>query len=141
MFQEVREMTAAKALVLVVDDDYDDLEIIRQILETGGYRTACFTDPMEALERMAEEKPNLVITDLMMKFIDTGLSFTRQIKFDPRFERIPVILITAAFSRREFPIQPRTSDDLAKMAIDAYFDKPVVAEKLLGKVRQLLGDT
>ncbi|UCD56218.1 MAG: response regulator, partial [Candidatus Hydrogenedentota bacterium] len=99
----------------------------------------CFADPMEALEQMAKEKPHLVITDLMMKFIDTGFVFSRQIKFDPRFKDIPIILVTAAFSKREFALQPGASGDLEKMGVDAYFDKPVPPSKLLEKVRELLG--
>jgi CheY-like chemotaxis protein len=64
-------------------------------------------DPLEALERMAREKPRLVITDLMMKALDTGFSFSRQIKFDPRFRDVPIILVTAALSQRGLAIQPR----------------------------------
>jgi chemosensory pili system protein ChpA (sensor histidine kinase/response regulator) len=134
-------MSDERPLIVVVDDDFDALEIIRHILEPAGYRALCFTDPMEALDHMAKEKPRLVITDLMMKFIDTGFAFSRQIKFDARFGNIPVILVTAAFSQRRFAIQPKASKDLERMGIDAFFDKPVEAEELLKKVRQLLGQT
>jgi CheY-like chemotaxis protein len=125
-------------LIIIVDDDFDSLEIIRHILEPAGYRTLCFTEPMEALQHMAIEKPRLVITDLMMKFIDTGFAFSRQIRFDSRFSNIPIILITAAFSQRRFAVQPQSKKDTEKMGIDAFFDKPVAPDDLLGKVQELL---
>jgi len=132
-------MTTEGISIVVVDDDYDSLEIIRHILEANGYKALCFTDPMEALEHMSREKPHLVITDLMMRSIDTGFSFSRQIKYDPRFKDIPVILVTAAFSQRKFAIQPKDDKDMKKKGVDAYFDKPVAPEKLIQKVRELLG--
>lgn len=124
--------------IVVVDDDFDSLEIIRQILETGGHKTICFLDPMEALEHMASEVPPLVITDLMMKSIDTGFAFSRQIKFDPRFKNVPVILITSASIKKEFAVHAKTPEELKKMGIDAFFDKPADPEILLKKVRELL---
>jgi len=131
-------MAEAATLIMVVDDDFDALEIIRHILEARGYRTRCFLDPMEALQQMAAEKPRLVVTDLMMKALDTGFSFSRQIKFDPRYREIPIILITAALSKRGLDLQPRTPKDLERMGIDAFFDKPVAAGELVAKVEELL---
>jgi CheY-like chemotaxis protein len=133
-------MAVQRPLIIVVDDDFDSLEIIKHILEPAGYRALCFSDPMDALEHMAREKPRLVITDLMMKFIDTGFAFSRQVKFDPRFHNIPVVLITAAYSKRRFAIQPKNAEDLGRMGVDAYFDKPVDPEDLLSKIHELLQD-
>ena len=127
-----------ESTIVVVDDDYDSLEVIRRVLEAYRYKVSGYLDPMEALEHMAVQKPDLVITDLIMKSIDTGLSFARQIKYDPRFKDIPVILVTAAFTQREIAIQPKGAADLKKMGVDAYFDKPFSPEKLVGKVKELL---
>jgi chemosensory pili system protein ChpA (sensor histidine kinase/response regulator) len=123
---------------MVVDDDFDSLEIVRHILESAGYRVETFVDPMEALERMKVERPALVITDLMMKTIDAGFSFSRLINFDPRFKGVPIILITAAAKKRGFALQAQNVKDLQKMGIDGYFDKPVDPDQLLRKVRELL---
>ena len=131
-------MAGEAPFIIVVDDDHDSLEIIKHILEAHGFRAACFVDPLEALERMAQEKPRLVITDLIMKALDTGFSFSRQIKFDPRFRDVPVILVTAALSQRGLAVQPRNPQDLERMRVDAYFDKPVDSKALVCKVRELL---
>ena len=57
---------------------------------------------------MAEEKPDLVISDLMMTAYDSGFSFARSIKEDPAFAGIPVILSTSVSSAMGLDFRPRT---------------------------------
>jgi len=92
------------------------------------------------MNKMAEEKPHLIITDLMMEALDSGFSFSRRIKQDARFSDIPVIVVSSIGSRRGFDFRPRTADELAAMHADAYFDKPIEPDTLLTKVRELLED-
>jgi CheY-like chemotaxis protein len=129
----------AGALILIVDDDYDFLAINRHILEKAGYRVATASEPSEALTRMQAEKPDLVITDLMMSSVDAGFSFSRTIKDDPQFADVPVIISTSVSSALGLDFRPRSEEDLQKMRVDAYFDKPLNAQLLLAKVAELLG--
>jgi len=93
-------MTSNQApLVLIVDDDQDFLEMTREVLETGGYRVACADDAKAALETMIREKPELVITDVMMQAMDAGFSLARKIKELPGCSGLPVIIVTAAGRR------------------------------------------
>jgi CheY-like chemotaxis protein len=131
-------MADAAPLILLVDDDVDFLEINRHILEPKGYRVACASDPRQALERMVQEKPALVVTDLMMDDLDSGFSFSRQIRQDPRFADVPIIIATAVTSQVGLDFRPRTAEDLAAMSVDAYFDKPIPPKSLLEKVAELL---
>ena len=131
-------MADAAPLVLLVDDDIDFLEINRHILEPKGYRIACASDPKQAWDRMIQEKPALVITDLMMNDLDSGFSFSRQIRQDPRFADVPIIIATAVTSQVGLDFRPRTPEDLAAMCVDAYFDKPIPPKALLEKVAELL---
>lgn len=131
-------MTAEQALILIVDDDYDFLAINRHILEKAGYRVATASDPAEALARMEVEKPDLIITDLMMSNVDAGFSFSASVKDDPRFAGIPIIISTSVSSALGLDFRPRTVEDLQKMRVDAYFDKPLDARELLAKVADLL---
>ena len=126
-------------LVMVVDDDLDFLEICRHVLQTGGYRVACVAEPDEALKQMAAEKPDLVISDLMMKTLDAGFLFVKQLRDDARFRTLPVIIITGVASQRGYDFEPRTAEDLAAMRVDAFLTKPATPEKLLAKVRELVG--
>ena len=132
-------MTAEQALILIVDDDYDFLEINRFILEGAGYRVTTATNPVEALKRVDEEVPDLVITDLMMTSIDAGFAFSAQLKGDARTAAVPIIISTSVSSQLGLNLRPESDEDLVKMRVDAYFDKPIPAAALLAKVEELLG--
>ena len=125
-------------VIMLVDDDLDFLEINRHVLEARGYRILCFSDPEKALERLALDKPDLVITDLMMNRLDSGFSLSQRIKDDSRFGDIPVVIVTAIGSRRGFDLSPRTAEELAAMHAEAYFEKPLEPEALLAKVEELV---
>jgi CheY-like chemotaxis protein len=125
-------------VIMLVDDDLDFLEINRYVLEARGYRILCFSDPEKALERLALDKPDLVITDLMMNRLDSGFSLSQRIKDDSRFGDIPVVIVTAIGSRRGLDLSPRTAEELAAMHAEAYFEKPLEPETLLAKVEELV---
>jgi CheY-like chemotaxis protein len=113
----------------------------RDILASRGYVVKCFTDPRDALEFMTAEREGsvkLVVTDLMMKALDSGFSFARAIKTDPRFAGIPIIIVTAVGSQKGFDFHPRSADELKAMHADAFFDKPVAPDVLIRKVEELL---
>ena len=131
-------MSAEQSLILIVDDDFDFLEINRIILEGAGYRVATATNPAEALTCIEAEAPDLVITDLMMTSIDAGFAFAAQVKGDPRTAGVPVIISTSVSSALGLNFHPDSTEDLAKMNVDAYFDKPIDAQALLAKVGELL---
>ncbi len=130
--------TPEAALILIVDDDYDFLEINRMILERAGYRVVTAAEPKQALARMEEERPDLVITDLMMTTLDSGFLFARTIKEDPRYADVPVIIATSVSSALGLDFRPRTDEDRAQMHVDAYFDKPLDHHRLIATIRELL---
>jgi len=123
-------------LILLVDDDRDFLEQNRGLLAGRGYRVACFSDPQEALAAAELERPDLVVSDLMMKALDSGFTLARTIK--SRYAGVPVVLVTAASSQRGFNFSPRGREDLQAMSADAFFDKPVAPAALIAKVEELL---
>ncbi len=123
-------------LILLVDDDPDFLEQNRGVLAACGFRVSCFSDPQEALAAAGRERPDLAISDLMMKALDSGFSLARELK--ARYPGLPVILVTAASSQRGFNFSPRGPEDLAAMKAEAFFDKPVSPAALIAKVRELL---
>jgi len=131
-------MAHPSPLILLVDDDLDFIEINRHVLETRGYRVASASDPNEAFRKMADETPQVVVSDLMMQRLDSGFSLAQQIKQDPRFRDVSVIIVTAVSSQFALDFRPRTPEDLAAMHADAYFDKPVAPQPLVAKVEELL---
>ncbi len=134
-------MMPEPALILLIDDDPDFLEINRAVLDAAGYRVVGFTDAQRALAHMATEKPALIISDLMMANLDSGFSLSKQIKSDPRFADVPIIICTAVSSQLGMDFGPRTPEDLAAMHVEAYFDKPISPKALLAKVAELLAGT
>ena len=132
---------AEQSLILIVDDDYDFLEINRRILERAGFRVATAGSPTQAMDRVAAETPDLVITDLMMSEVDSGFSLSRRLRDDPRTAAVPIIMSTSVTTALGLDFKPRSADDLASMKVDAYFDKPLDPVALVAKVRELLGDT
>src|SRR5690606_34278071 len=122
------------------DDDFDFLEINRIILERAGYRVVVATNPDEAYARIAAEVPDLVITDLMMDSLDAGFGFSARLRDDPRTAAVPIIISTSVSSAMGLDFRPRSAEDLHKMRVDAYFDKPLDGRALLTKVAELLGE-
>jgi two-component system, chemotaxis family, chemotaxis protein CheY len=81
-------------LVLVVDDDPDILDAVCDILESERYRVARARHGAEALERVQEERPSIILLDLMMPVMD-GVAFARALRASDGDARIPIVVISA----------------------------------------------
>ena len=129
------------ALIFIVDDDRDFLELQERMLSSQGYRVSSFSSPDAALAalRTDADLPGLLVTDLMMSALDSGFSLARAMKADPRLARIPVIVVSAVASQKGFDFRPRTEADLAAMNAESFFDKPVSPQAFLARVKELLG--
>ena len=112
-------------LVLVVDDDPDILDAICEILAGEGYRVARARHGLEALQRVEEERPALILLDLMMPVMD-GLAFAHAVRQTPRGGDLPIVVISAdghaqkAFSvgARGFLAKPFDIDSLLAHVAD-----------------------
>ena len=131
-------MSETQRPIILVDDDPDFLAINRRVLEARGYRVLCFTDCVTAWEAMEREPPGVVVTDLMMNALDSGFSFARKIKEDPRLQDTPVVIVTAVSSRLGFDFVPRSGEELRAMNADGFFPKPLAPDLLVAKVEELL---
>jgi len=81
-------------LVLVVDDDPDILDAICDILEVESYRVARARNGVEALARVDEERPAVILLDLMMPVMD-GVTFAHALRQRPSVRDIPILVISA----------------------------------------------
>ncbi len=81
-------------LVLVVDDDPDILDAICDILEGEGYRVARARHGLEALDKVSEERPALILLDLMMPVMD-GMAFAHALREKNLADGVPIIVISA----------------------------------------------
>ena len=126
----------AQKKVLVVDDDPDEVQAMKVVLEERGYVVQDARNGEEGLERARREMPDLVILDVMMTRGDEGFDVCRTLKADRDLKSIPVILLTALKERTGFDFKPQAGNE-EWLPADEYLDKPVKPEELLAKVKRL----
>lgn len=121
---------ASRPLVLVVEDEPALLTMLRYNLEKAGFRVEEATNGEEALTRIAEERPGLVLLDWMLPVM-SGIEVCRQLRRQPDTRDLPVIMVTA-----------RTEDQDAVRALnigaDDYITKPFAVDALMARIRALL---
>ena len=86
--------------ILIVEDEKDLQDTIRQMFETAGYEVVVASNGQEGLEKFSEEAPDVVITDLAMPVMD-GYEMVREIKSGPLGDSIPVLMLTAKVAEEE----------------------------------------
>ena len=90
----LRRYASSAGLVMVVEDDEETRNIVHRVLEARGWRTLLARDGAEALELLERHTPDVMLLDLMMPRVD-GFGVLDALRADPRFERLPVIVLTA----------------------------------------------
>jgi CheY-like chemotaxis protein len=129
---------SASPKILIVDDDPDFIEIGKLSLEGKGYRVLSASTGKEGWEMVEKEAPDLVILDLMMENLDAGLALSGKIKGHPRYQDIPVLMLTSISRETGMDFTPRTAEDLKKLRVDDFHSKPIKPRVLLEKVETLL---
>ncbi len=116
--------------ILVAEDDLASRELIREILETCGYQVLEARDGREALQRVEETAPDLVLLDIQRPVMD-GFAVLRQLRQDSRFATLRVAAITAYAMRGD-------REKALRAGFDAYITKPIDATALRAQIKQLL---
>jgi CheY-like chemotaxis protein len=125
--------------VLVVDDEPDIVTYLTTILEDNGYRTRSAGDAESALSEMRARTPDLICIDIMMPR-RSGLSLYHQLKTDPDFKDVPVIVISAFSRLEDFTGQKfrRLFPDDSVPEPAFFIEKPVNVEHFLETVELVL---
>lgn len=127
-----------KAKILVVDDDLDFIEISKLSLEGQGYQILSAFNAKEGWKMVERQKPDLIIMDLMMERLDSGMALSQQIKGHPQYAAIPILMLTSISRDTGMDFTPRTGADLKQLNVDDFSSKPIKAQVLLEKVEKLL---
>ncbi|MDD3492339.1 MAG: response regulator [Candidatus Thermoplasmatota archaeon] len=117
--------------VMVVDDEYEVADIVKKMLESEGLEVTTAHDGREALDKLEEQQPDLILLDIMMPGMD-GWETLRAIKRDQRFAHIPVSMLTA------LPLTPEDTRSKPIDHIENYIVKPFTKNALLHKINDIL---
>lgn len=124
-----------KKNILLVDDDPDFVEAVKVIVESGGFNVRTAFDGKEGLAAVAEQKPDLIVLDVMMPVMD-GHAACAKLKTDPETKDIPIILLTAVADR--VTTSKYSHRDMLESEAEDYMPKPVDPPELLSLIRSWL---
>jgi CheY-like chemotaxis protein len=122
------------AKVLVVDDDPDFVKVTTKVLEQEGYDVISAPNGAKALQTMRQERPDVVLLDIMMSYILDGLDVSREMAEDPDLKDTPVIMVTSLTGVKGSGVFP--TDEY--VPVDEWLSKPVDPETLLTRVNAAL---
>jgi len=118
--------------VLLVDDDEELRLALKLRFESSGFQVLTAADGLEALRKGREERPHLIILDLMLPQLN-GYEVCRLLKYDQKFHHIPIILFSARCRQEDVEIG-------RNVGADAYVTKPFNGKDLIAKVEELLNN-
>ena len=114
-------------LVLVVDDSITVRRVTQRLLQREGYRVALAADGLQALERLQQERPSVVLSDIEMPRMD-GFDLARNIRADASLADLPIIMITSRIAEKH-------RDHARTLGVNHYLGKPYSEDELLRLVR------
>ena len=114
-------------LVLVVDDSITVRRVTQRLLKREGFRVALANDGLHALAVLAEEKPDVVLSDIEMPRMD-GFDLVRNIRNDANLRDLPVIMITSRIAEKH-------REHAMELGVDHYLGKPYSEDELLALIR------
>jgi DNA-binding response OmpR family regulator len=116
--------------ILVVDDERMIVAMVKDLLETKQYEVLTAYDGEEGLKKARSAQPDLILLDIMLPKLD-GFKVCRLLKFDLKYRKIPILLLSARAADVD-------RDLSAQVGADAYMVKPFEPQQLLTKISELL---
>ena len=123
--------------IVVVDDDQDIRDSLKSILEGNQYTVVTAADKTEGMEKIKTEKPDLAILDVMMSTLEDGFEMARDLKKDPQFKNMPILMLTGVTGQTGIDFKS-TAGDPIWCPVDGFLDKPIEPSILLEEIKKLL---
>lgn len=118
-------------LIMVVDDSITVRRVTQRLLQREGYRVVLAADGLQAIERLQEERPAVVLSDIEMPRMD-GFDLARNIRGDARLKDLPIVMITSRIAEKH-------REHAKELGVDHYLGKPYAEDELLSLVRHYCG--
>jgi two-component system, cell cycle response regulator DivK len=120
----------SKGHILVVEDNLDNYELVRTILDIAGYDTFLAVNGRDGVNAARKQKPDLIVMDMALPELD-GWAATKRIREDPETAHIPMVALTA----HTLPLERKRALDAG---VDAYLPKPFDAGQFIRLVESTL---
>lgn len=125
------------AKILIVDDDPDLTKALKATLESKNYIVITASNGSEGMDKINTGKPDLLILDVMMATAEDGFEMARELKNDPQFKKMPILMLTAIKGRTGIDFKSSAGDP-NWLPVDSFLDKPVEPQVLLAEIKRLL---
>ena len=125
------------AKILIADDDPDIRVSLQAILESQQYIVVTAVDKKDGMEKIKAEKPDLAILDVMMSTWEDGFQMARELKKDPQFKDMPILMLTGIKNETGIDFKASAGDP-TWCPVDVYMEKPIEPDVLLAEVSKLL---
>jgi len=125
------------AKILIVDDDPDLTKALKATLESKDYIVITASNGTEGMDKINSYKPDLLILDVMMATWQDGFEMARELKKDPQFKKMPILMLTAIKGRTGIDFRSSAGDP-NWLPVDSFLDKPVEPQVLLAEIKRLL---
>ncbi len=126
-----------QAKIVIVDDDQDIRDSLQAILEGRQYTVLTAANKTEGMEKIRAEKPDLAMLDVMMDTWQDGFEMARELKKDPNFKDMPILMLTGVKDKTGIDFKSSAGDP-TWLPVDGYLEKPVEPNVLLAEVEKLL---
>jgi two-component system cell cycle response regulator DivK len=120
----------SKAKILYIEDNIDNMTLVRRVLEIEGYEVIPAETGREGLAKAYENKPDIIITDINLPDID-GYEITDTLKKDKMTAHIPIIAMTANVMKKD-------RENVLQAGCDGYISKPIDIDELPAQVENFL---
>lgn len=124
--------------VLIIDDDIDLVETNRAFLTRNGFQVSYAYNGIEGLQKALQERPDIIILDVMMDEVGEGFEVAREIRRQEEIQNVKILMLTGVNKEHDFNLQIGPDD--VWNPVDLFVEKPFGHQDLLKKIHELIGN-
>jgi CheY-like chemotaxis protein len=132
-------MENRKKKILVVDDDVQFVDMVKTLLESQGFEVAFAYQVRKGIDLAKKSPPDLILLDVMFAGPPgpDGFEASRELHEDPTLRKVPIIIVSGFRKVLDIPLKYQPDEEW--MPVQAFIEKPVKPDELLGAIRKIFG--